>query len=1341
MVAVNWEKFARLPGAQDENFEKLCRALIRRHYAPHGDFKELANQAGVEFHLQIKTSCPLGSPGRWFGWQCKWYGIPSGRAIGTTRRDKIVDGLDKSRKTLPGLTDWVLWTRHKLTEGDQTWFYGLQPNYPNMKLQLLTADDVPDLLAGPASILREVYFGELVLTPETLAAQHALTLAPVKRKFQPEVHQVAIVESQLRRYLGAAEAWSELTELSHELRSGAHSVERSSTNLSSLLRDQVAYLVDNARRAAATLLELLECLNKGDFPAAQQLASTSVLINASDRQVLARLRSADSQAALTGANLLADLHSARDLCLELSHSLKVKCVGVLATAGYGKSELSIKLTLPEGECIGGVLFLGNALHAGQNLDDLARRFKISGHPVQTFEQLLEAMEAAGQRAARKIPIVLDGLNESEDPRVWKELLASAQVLLQRYSYVLLIATLRTAFDEECLPTDFDKVELNGFADNSKAREAYFTFYKIDATDADLPIEHLEHPLTLRMFCEVANPSRQRIVGVEALPGSLTSLFSRYFDAVAVRIADASPSGKRIYREDVREAMSVIGEMLWTGNDRNIDFRDLRTKLNDVAGWDVSMVRSLESEGILVRTASRGSRQRVSVVYDLMAGQLIADYLLETDDFAAWIKQPANSVKLDPQEQELRHTLGQDTLQALVDLYPSKTRRQLWQIAPNALYLYALFLSSSSDPMHINRETVNELAAQAGSRVDFSKALFPRLRATRAALAHPLDANFLDTLLRSMTASHRDLCWSEWMLSQQKDVHEDLKSLRERWDSGTVGHRESTRVLWVMWTLTTTDRYARDLATHALMAFALKQPAEYFKLMLNALSVPDPYVPERLCAAGYGAALCSWAGGASSPMTIALPLIAKEILAAMFVPGAPSPTRHTLQRQYCLGIIALAQKVDPTCVTLSEMEYLKPPFTHLPNPFEGASSFSSTQIENADSAAIGMDFGNYTIGPMIPDRHNYDSKNPEYIETRRQIVERMLQLGYDPDAFSKVDSNREGGGRSREKRKIDRYGKKYSWIAYFEMWGWRQDNGRLSEWRGAERTSDADIDPSFPGLHVQWTPVLSDLFGSSSDDMLAWIKDGPIPDYRSLLNSSSLQLADGDWTMIDGYIDETAERDYRNVFTFIRAVMVPQSETRQLKEIFDAMEYPGNNAIPSAPERYYTYAGEMPFGTPPGILDKDHPLESSSSGRVEIRHPNRTFEVTVQIPTQQYSWESYHSELNMGGGASLPSAALCQSLGLRYKQGSWDWVDSNGVASLYRELGDSGSTTLSGNATYIRTDLLLKHLENSNQVLVWMMWGERGRHYRDPQKNGKEIFDVINSDGHIHKRFATFPASP
>lgn len=1340
MPALDWNAFTQLPGAAETNFEKLCRAIVRCHYAQFGDFRELANQAGVEFHLRLKNPCDLGEPPRWYGWQCKWYQSTKGQKLGAARRAKIVDGLAKTKRHIPDLTDWVLWTRYTLPKEDQDWFYGLQAGYP-FSLSLRTAADIDDLLTGPATLLRETYFGELILTPNVLAEQYALTVAPFRRRFQPEVHYEAPPEKTLRQYLGGQAAWHVLPDIAGSLTLEADDISATASDVRVPLRNEVDSLVEQGRNAARLLDAIYLALGVGDLDAIKQLLSTDFAQPSRHRKTLMGLRAARAKCSLSAANLVADLYATSSELTELRKSVAARMVGVLAAAGEGKSELAVQVTQPSGDFPGGVLLLGKDLHAGQDLDHLAGAFKISGRPVQTFERLVAALDAAGQRAGKRLPLIIDGLNEAEDPRNWKGSLYRAEELLRSYPYVLLVVTLRNEFDKDCLPEDIERLSLDGFKDDPRAAiERYFRYYKIDATDADLPLELLQHPLTLRIYCEVANPDRRHMVGVEALPRSLTTLFEVHFRKIAERVADLSPSSRRIYQDEVLEAMRKIAQLLWERNARSANDKEVRRQINDPADWNSSLVRSLESEGVLVRTSYENGKFGISFAYDLMAGYMIAQHLLHQEDFPHWLKEPSNLAKLTFSGPDA-HTLAYDTFHTLVGLFPAHThgRNHLWQALSGELTLYALLLTTEVDPSYINRETVDRFEQEMLRSSAFARAAYRQLRITRAANAHPLDANFLDQVLRAMSNTERDLSWSEGLRRDEDENIKDIEALRSRWASDGATRRELSRARWVMWTLTTNSRYLRDISTRALYTLALAAPQQYFDLAIESLTISDPYVAERALAAAYGAALAKWSDKGDEKMREALPKMAASLLHALFVPSAPTPTRHALLRQYCLGIIELGRRIDPKCVSEDEAQYLVPPFSHLPQPFVDPPRASPAQIQAADDAAISMDFGNYTFGRLIPDRPNYDYKHSDYAATRKAIVARMLDLGYDPVRLDAIDRNMRASSRlGREGRKVDRYGKKYGWIAFHEMWGWRADNNLLASWRAERRSSEADIDPTFPANARSWVPSLPEIFSGGPREMSDWIFGGPIPDYSCLLRTPHVDEAIGDWVLINGFVEETAPTDYREVFTFLRGIFVRNADVDLLQASFDEMRYPGNEAIPSGSEHHYTYAGEMPFEYPPGTpLMLDGP-DRKTDTRVQISEDRWSEEggISVEIPEQRYSWESYHSELNTAGGIFLPSAKLCQHLGLGYRPGQWDFYDDSGIASIYRDLG-TGDISLSGHVVYLRADLLRRYLNDTGQTLVWLMWGERGQNYRGHHSDDATSRQGYAKDNHIHKRFAVW----
>jgi hypothetical protein len=838
---------------------------------------------------------------------------------------------------------------------------------------------------------------------------------------------------------------------------------------------------------------------------------------------------------------------------------------------------------------------------------------------------------------------------------------------------------------------------------------------------------------------VANARRQHVVGVEALPSSLASLFEEHFNRVAARIAELSSTAHRIYQQEVQDALLTIARLLWDGNARSVEFQAARTAVGDMGSWDASVIRALESEGVLVRTTSQEGGQGIAFSYDLMAGHMMARHLLSRPSLAQWLQGDEGGAKFRFR-QAGSHTFADDVFRALVGLYPHHVgRRQLWQdLSDDNLVMSALQLTAQSDPGQIGRETVERFALAMLQSKKFAQRAFKRLRSTRAARAHPFDMGFLHGVLLAMPNTQRDLFWTEWIRERSEDAEGDFKALSARWTSGVLDEREIRRARWVMWTLTSTSRSLRDLATKTLYDFAIKRPAEFFQLAIDAIAISDPYVPERMFAAAYGAALTTWSDVNAVEMREALPRFAREIYQAMFAPDASHPTWHALYRQYGLGTIAIAQMIDPTCLSRDEVAHLLPPFSHLPNPFSGMPQFGADVIERARRAAIRMDFGNYTVGRLIPRRSNYDDSNPEYQQVLPAIVSRMLVHGYDPQQFEAVDRQMNSGPRmGGDKHKVDRYGKKYGWIAYFEMWGVRHAQGLLDERRGA-RPSDADIDPTFPLEAPVLELALPDLFSGQPTDIGGWMVNGPQPDYQSILEIAEIDGSSGPWVVLDGFLEQTAADD-RQVFSFLRGVLVENEDVDRLCTLFAGLEYPGNDAIPDASDYYYTYAGEMPFPSVPGLPAVDE-QEGDSYERMVSTDRWSGNGVSVEIPVQKYNWESYHSVMNQNSGAVLPSKEICEALNLWYRANKWDLHDASGLASLYREVGEYDSQT-SGSFSYLRRDLLDNYLTQSGKTLVWLIWGERGIHHRSPVAQKMNLHEYYENHQHIHKRTHVYqPAS-
>lgn len=98
----------RLPGAADQNFEALTRAVVSRRYGALGRMRERRNQPGVEFYLCVDHVGALGDPGRVWGWSCKWFILNGKNQLTSRQRELIEDSLKLAVTHVKGLTDFVL---------------------------------------------------------------------------------------------------------------------------------------------------------------------------------------------------------------------------------------------------------------------------------------------------------------------------------------------------------------------------------------------------------------------------------------------------------------------------------------------------------------------------------------------------------------------------------------------------------------------------------------------------------------------------------------------------------------------------------------------------------------------------------------------------------------------------------------------------------------------------------------------------------------------------------------------------------------------------------------------------------------------------------------------------------------------------------------------------------------------------------------------------------------------------------------------------------------------------------------------------------------------------------
>ena len=1051
----------------------------------------------------------------------------------------------------------------------------------------------------------------------------------------------------------------------------------------------------------------------------------------------------------------------------------------------------------------------------------------------TAAAVFDRLEQLAYETKERAVVILDGVNEGRR-REWQEAVTTLRAFVADRPNIGLIVSCRTPFEPIAIEQKdlekFHKVTHLGFdGQEFDAQAAFFQHYNLPLPEVPLLDREFSRPLTLKLICQ----SLRSLTG-EKLAKGFAGIASGQKGMTYILESFVNRVGKPIERQFGLKTKGCWG--LLKGSDQIADRRlagfapcmakkprryVLRSEADRIVAANCPALRpaqrrellevlrtnGLIEEDIVRYSTKSGSKSRIvfRLPYQRFSDHLIARHLLKTHldvSSAATIKRSftgksplarifrvSNRYHRKYAEPGLAQALITEFPERVGTQLPPKERELFFVLPKRAQNLSAYFEPFIEgvfwrDPAAFTKGTravINQFL-NAGSRA--WEQMVDALAAVSTKPRHPYHARRLYDFLANYSMPDRDLLWSEYLRRRYASpTIRRLLTWAEKLNSAKMTQRSVTElVVLFSLILTTVVRSDRDLATKALVLIGERYPEELFAHVVTSLEFNDPYVPERMLAAAYGTTLSLVDSDTAPAFRPLLGDLAKTLYQEWFGPKARNATHHALMRDYALGIIEIAQRVN--CVALPDTagRNLAPPFPNALSTFASDGTPDPTVTEAIDYA-IQMDFGNYTIGSLIPNRANYDDKNPDYVQVRAKIERRVFDLGYRAKQFKDVDDEiGKASWNARDEEKVDRYGKKYSWIAYFEMWGERAAEKKQPDLSVEERTPDCGVDPSFPKRPPSWTPPIPDLFGDLGVTTEAWVESDFTPNWHPLLMVPEINAHQGEWVLVEGYIRGADESRDRELFAFLRGVFIARRDVRSFKAKFLAEEYPGNRTIPEGATEYYLYAGEAgrrqyyardlyqrngryrrqiveafdryvlvdsKEKTPPAAVTKrSTPDEGKENGNPSfellgpIQKTRHVPGIRLEIPYIHFGWESYHSSHNDFSGFDLPAPSLLQRLRLTSKNREIDFYDSKGnPATLYREAGDGGNGDRYS-LLYVRADLLRRYLSDTRQVLVWCNWGERD--WLKKMEGRKVICDsarqrIYRAHDHIHRSFFQWSA--
>ena len=880
-------------GSQHQAFEELCYQL--RDPTPHGaELVKTGNpDAGLEWYVELRN-------GVHWGWQAKFtFDVDTLLTLMEKSLRTVIQRRPKCRRLIfcipfdlpdaPGEGTRKS-ARQKFEDRKKSWRKRIH-HADRVRIQLWSAGDLLQRLVGhPSQRGMEWFFWDKeIFSLDWCTARVATTVDAVNERYRRDLHVDLPVAFALDGLARSEVYWQKYRALRGAVVIAASKIDVShytgigvTTQLRNLVRcltkwqqEVPSHVTFPARLDRSRLLAVTR--------EAHDAADVAYPSNSSRRNRTATERQQHTQERSYSLRhylrMLSRALETFETLLQSAASEAAERGALLLTgeAGQGKTHLfcdaaerAVEARQPT------IVVLGGRLSGRNVWSEIA---SLLGLGQVGSEVLIGAMQAAAQASNAPFLLLIDALNEADEPKVWQEELPSLLAETHRTPWISLGVSVRSTYRPIVLPvgdlSGVAEIEHRGFEHRElEATERFFDAFGLDQPRVPLLMPEFSNPLFLKLYCEGLKG-----LGLKAPPTGEThasDVFDRYLKAKAVCIAfrlNLDPATRHVER-----AIDAFCKAL-TGENRDSIERERSAEIiNQFAvgrdQWPDTLLGQLLSEGILTadlawRRATGGSVQVIRFTYQRFADYRVASALLESSKGDPERLREALAASRPLRKQVLEAPAG--WIEALAVQIPERFNIELLDAASWRL--------DSFTRDQWNRAFVKSVATRQPSAVtERTRALLSRIarqsweldelvRETLLTVAllpeHPL-RDALHERLKSWSMPARDVAWS----IPTYDAFDSGGTLDRliRWAArgpypdcpdGVV----AAAAVPIVWTFTSPNRWMRDYATKALTQLLSGHLSVLPPLIRKFDGVDDPYVIERLAVVSHGAVLC---GGRNAP---------------------------------------------------------------------------------------------------------------------------------------------------------------------------------------------------------------------------------------------------------------------------------------------------------------------------------------------------------------------------------------------------------------------------------------------------------------------------------------------
>ena len=758
-----------------------------------------------------------------------------------------------------------------------------------------------------------------------------------------------------------------------------------------------------------------------------------------------------------------------------------------------------------------VVLFGEQFGTDDLWSQLARGLGLS--PDLPQNELLGILDACGAQSGGRFLLIIDALNETRSPSFWSSNLIPLVTALRDYSHVSLAVSVRSTYIEKIDPDErreefFITKNHPGFAGiEIEATGLYFNHYELELPRHPLLTPEFTNPLFLQLYCEGFKdcPEEQRFYETRM------SLFNRLIDSrvrmVANQLVESGSSTEISLLID--DAKIIITAILDTMGNQGRDLLPLQTSMESIISSGIredrarKLLTRLEAEGVFSKVEIRSSdsyQLSLRFTFQELGDYLILDRrlkcrnleqdIIEDRSFATWlinsslgIYEAAAVILPEQYGIELR-----DYLEPMICEIDDDSRRKRHRSLLDRFTLRTLAFRSSAS---ITEQTLNAINRAWTSGMVRTVEFYNQLCKVAAIPDHPLNAHRLHRHLSQMSMADRDASFG---IAVYNTLEEDDSFWRLAvWaKNGPYINYDETVVelasIPLVWLLSSPNRFMRDWLTKILISLFIGHIEALSRVIKLFATVNDDYIKERLLAVVYGILMRSQNSIDHNRNCL------RELVIETCTGYLKNPIANALALDHLEGIVEYSlvyQIVElyevpnhkipyglPSPDYPWTMEYIDRNYNYKEDDGFPYGSFYISLFNMGDFGRYGVDhcFGKFTKirrTEPAPSEQLRFSDQISYPTDRacRWIFMRSIKYGWTPERFRQFERSLRYGYHSYNTRKPERFGKKYQWMAYYELLArvrdhfhpypsWSSDDSRTN-FEGLWQSGDRDLDPSVP----------------------------------------------------------------------------------------------------------------------------------------------------------------------------------------------------------------------------------------------------------------------------------------